>query len=244
LALSAVGIVCALASEARHLGSISRHEPIESLPDRTLVAVTGMGGRAASKGAGALIEAGATALASFGLAGGLDPALQAGAILLPAEVIGSDGQVVSTAQGWRQRLASALSAHTPSCGGRLLTSQRAIGSIADKARLFKETRAAAVDMESWAVGEVATRHQLPFVAVRVIVDSACDALPAAVTAAADQEGHLRIWRLIGALARAPGELAPLIRLAGRYRTANRALAAIARTGSIAQTGLLGSPSRT
>src|SRR5262249_18060079 len=119
LALSAVGIVCALASEARHLGLISRHEPIESLPDGTLVAVTGMGGSAASKGAAALIEAGATALASFGLAGGLDPALQAGAILLPAEVIGADGQAVSTAQGWRERLASALSAHTPSCGGRL-----------------------------------------------------------------------------------------------------------------------------
>jgi hypothetical protein len=99
--------------------------------------------------------------------------------------------------------------------------------------LFRATGAAAVDMESVAVGEVAERHGLPFIAVRVIVDSATDVLPRAVAAAADNEGHLQIWRLIGALALAPNELAPLIRLARRYRAANRSLAAIARTGSLA-----------
>jgi hopanoid-associated phosphorylase len=238
LALNAVGIVCALASEARHLGPISRHEPVETLPDGILVAVTGMGAAAASKGAVALIDAGASALASFGLAGGLDPVLQAGAILLPARVIGADGHVVPTADGWRERLASALRGHALSRDGSLLTMPRAIGSVADKARLFQTTGAAAVDMESLAVGEVAVRHQLPFVAVRVIVDSAGDVLPSAVTAAADKEGHLQIWRLIGALAKAPSELAPLIRLACRYRAANRSLAAVARTGS------LGSPALT
>ena len=232
MALNAVGIVCALASEARHLGPISLHAPVDALPDGTLVAVTGMGGSAAAKGAGALIEAGATALASFGLAGGLDPALRAGAILLPAEVIGSDGRKVATAQGWRERLAEALGTHAPSCGGSLLTTPRAIGTVADKAELFQATGAAAVDMESLAVGEVAVRNQLPFLVVRVIVDSAADVLPSAVTAAADKEGHLQIWRLIGALAKAPNELAPLIRLACRYRVANRSLAAIARTGSL------------
>jgi hypothetical protein len=68
--------------------------------------------------------------------------------------------------------------------------------------------------------------------VRVIVDGAADVLPRAVTEAADNEGHLQVWRLIGALALAPNELAPLIRLARRYRAANRSLAAIARTGSL------------
>jgi adenosylhomocysteine nucleosidase len=180
-----------------------------------------------------LIEAGATALASWGMAGGLDPTLGAGAILLPTEVIGSDGRRVNTAQAWRERLSSAVAALAPVRGGILLTTPRAIGSVTDKAELFRATGAAAVDMESVAVGEVAERHGLPFIAVRVIVDSATDVLPRAVTAAADNEGHLQIWRLIGALALAPNELAPLIRLARRYRAANRSLAAIARTGSLA-----------
>jgi hopanoid-associated phosphorylase len=219
LALNIVGIVCALASESRHLRPT----------DGTLVMTTGMGSSAASAGARALIDAGAKALASFGLAGGLDPSLQAGAILLPTDVLGPDGRVHPCDAGWRNR----LSATTGARSGKLLTSARSVGSVEDKAELFRTTGAVAVDMESAAVAEVAEQHGLPFLAVRVVVDSAADVLPRAVTAAADSEGHLQIWRLIGALALAPNELAPLIRLAQRYRAANRSLATIARTGSLA-----------
>lgn len=233
MALSRVGVVCALASEARHLGPLRVHELVGSLPDGTLVAVTGMGNAAALKGAEALVAAGAGALASFGLAGGLDPRLSAGAILLPSEVLGQDGSHVPTDPDWRQRLGLAIGAHIPVHEGTLLTMPAAVASIADKAQLFHTTGAAAVDMESVAVGQTALRHNLPFIAVRVIVDSAEDALPSAVMAAADKEGHVQIGRLMSALARAPSELAPLIRLARRYRAANRSLAAIARTGSLA-----------
>jgi adenosylhomocysteine nucleosidase len=58
-----------------------------------LVAITGMGGAAASAGAGALTRAGAKALASWGMAGGLDPSLQAGTILLPDEIVGANGRI-------------------------------------------------------------------------------------------------------------------------------------------------------
>ena len=230
MALNAVGIVCALASEARHLGPTVRlAEPLGSLPDGTLVATTGMGSSAAATGARALIAAGAKALASFGLAGGLDPSLHAGAILLPKEILGVDGRIHPCEAGWCQRLSATITAST----GRLLTSAKAVGSVEDKAALFRNTGAVAVDMESAAIAEVAEEHGLPFIAVRVVVDSAADVLPRAVTAAADNEGHLHIWRLIGALALAPNELAPLLQLARRYRAANRSLAAIARKGSLA-----------
>ena len=53
-------------------------------------------------GARSLIEAGATALASWGMAGGLDPALSAGAILLPSEVLGPDGRIVNYRAGLAQ----------------------------------------------------------------------------------------------------------------------------------------------
>jgi hopanoid-associated phosphorylase len=243
--LNRVGIVCALASEARHLGPATRqHEPIGALADGTLIAVTGMGASAAATGARGLIRAGATALASWGMAGGLDPSLAAGAILLPIEVVGMDGKGLPTAPQWRERLSAAVAAHATVTGGKLLTSPRAIGSVADKAGLFRSTGASAVDMESLAVAEIALEAEIPFMAVRVIVDGAADALPKVVTAAADQEGHLQIWRLIGALALAPTELAPLIRLARRYRAANRSLAAVAHMGSLAPSAFpAGSDSR-
>jgi adenosylhomocysteine nucleosidase len=192
-----------------------------------------MGSAAAALGARALIDAGAGALASWGMAGGLDPALAAGTIFLPSEVIALQGATIPTARLWRERLRDALAAQGPVARGKLLTTAKAIGSVADKAALFRETGAAAVDMESLAIAEVAQTRGLPFIAVRVVVDSARDALPQAVTVAADSAGHLHMWRLIGALARAPGDLAPLIRLARCYRAASRSLAAVARAGSLA-----------
>jgi adenosylhomocysteine nucleosidase len=232
--VNVVGIVCALAAEARHLGPAARgHERVSSLGDGTLLTVSGMGSAAAALGARALIDAGAGALASWGMAGGLDPALAAGTIFLPSEVIALQGATLPTARLWRERLCDALAAQDPVAHGKLLTTAKAIGSVADKAALFRETGAAAVDMESLAIAEAAQMRGLPFIAVRVVVDSARDALPHAVTVAADSAGHLHMWRLIGALARAPGDLAPLIRLARCYRAASRSLAAVARAGSLA-----------
>jgi adenosylhomocysteine nucleosidase len=209
-----------------------------SLADGTLLAVSGMGVAAAAQGARALVEAGVAALASWGMAGGLDPALTAGTIFLPREVLPLEGPGVVTAPEWRERLGEALTVRLAISSsvvtqGRLLTSTRAIGSLSEKATLFARTGASAVDMESLAVAETARAHQLPFIAVRVIVDSAGDALPRAVAAAADKEGHLQIWSLLGALAREPADLRPLIRLGRRYRAASRSLAAVARLGSLA-----------
>jgi adenosylhomocysteine nucleosidase len=238
---SVVGVVCALAAEARHLGPATRRqELLTTLADGTLLAVSGMGGAAAARSARALIDAGATALVSWGMAGGLDPTLAPGAIFLPTEVIARDGAAVTTEPAWRERLGAAIAARELAplrARGRLLTSARAIGTSADKAELFRETRALAVDMESLAIAETALAHQLPFIAVRVIVDGATDSLPRAVTAAADSEGHLQVWRLMAALARTPADLAPLLRLAQRYRAANRSLAAVARVGSLAPPGV-------
>ena len=246
--MNGVGIVAALAAEVRHLGPATpvdptthlepaahfgrrarRRGPPESLADGTLLVVSGIGCAAAALGARSLIEAGATSLASWGMAGGLDPALTSGTIFLPSEVISLDGTALPTARDWRERLGATIAIRRPVAGGKLLTSPQAIGSVADKAMAFSRTGAAAVDMESLAVAEVARSQGIPFIAVRVIVDSAADVLPRAVMTAS-VGGYLRIWRLIGALALSPGDLAALIRLASAYRAASRSFDIIAHAG--------------
>ncbi len=206
---------------------------LRNLPDGTLLAVSGIGFAAAERAAQTLIDAGATALASWGMAGGLDPALRAGTIFLPSQVLGSDGRQLSTASEWRARLGVALAAQHPIASGKLLSAAQTIESIAAKAQAFSTTGALAVDMESAAVAAIAARHALPFIAVRVIIDTAQDALPRAAVAAT-RSGQLRIWRLIASVARAPGEIAALLRIARRYRVATRSLAAVASAGSLAQ----------
>ena len=229
------GIVCALAVEARALRPTTRPgAPCAVLADGSLLIVSGMGGVAAAAGARVLIDAGATALASFGLAGGLDASLHPGAICLPGEVVGPDGTGLATSAHWRARVESALVARYPVANGKLLSTDHVIASIGEKAALHRSTAAIAVDMESLAVARVAGAHGLPFIAIRVIVDSAADNLPRAVAAAADQSGQLNIWRLLGALARAPADIGPLMRLGSRYRAASRSLSAVAGAGAWAR----------
>ncbi len=54
--------------------------------------------------------------------------------------------------------------------------------------------------------QIAAQHNLPFIAVRVIVDTAADMLPRAVVAAS-RAGRVRLARLIGGLILAPREIA-------------------------------------
>jgi adenosylhomocysteine nucleosidase len=195
------------------------------LGDGALLAVSGIGRTAAAAAAHALIEAGASALMTFGMAGALDPALSPGSVVLPRELISGDGARFQASSSWCARVAAALSSVRAVTEGNLLTSDRAIETPADKAAAFHSTGAAAVDMESAAVAEVAARHNLPFIAVRVIVDTAADKLPRAVVAAS-RAGRVKFVRLIAGLVIAPGEIASLIRLAQRYRVAMRSLRAI------------------
>jgi adenosylhomocysteine nucleosidase len=227
--LSRVGIVAALAIEARALSSTIGHRGIPlALEDGALLAVSGIGKVAAANAALALINAGADALASFGLAGGLDPALAAGTIFLPVEVVSTQHAAFQTARPWRERLGSVLSGLRPVTQGKLLTSVEAITDAEAKAITFRDTGAVAVDMEGVAVAQIAAAHGRPFLAVKVIVDTAQDTLPKSVMAASSA-GQLQRWRLIGALALAPADVVGVIRLAQRFRIAHRSLRAVAHT---------------
>jgi adenosylhomocysteine nucleosidase len=229
--LNAVGVVAALASEARALGpSMPRggDPPLSELAllgAGSLLALSGIGRAAAAAAAQALVDAGVSALMTFGMAGGLDPALQPGSVVIPSELISSDGVRYVSCRAWREQVAAAVSALRPVSEGSLLTSAHAIETPADKAAAFRTIGAAAVDMESATVAEIAAKHNLPFIAVRVIVDTAADMLPRAVVAAS-RAGKVQFARLLGGLILAPREIASLIRLAQRYRIAMRSLRAI------------------
>jgi adenosylhomocysteine nucleosidase len=234
-----VGVVAALAAEARTLGRVVRRaDGLSSLGDGALLAVGGMGRHLAALAARRLVQAGADALLSFGFAGGLDPALNAGAVVCPAEIIDESGARLATSAEWRKQLCAASPLRRPVAAGPLLTCAAPIDSVADKALAFRETGAVAVDMESFGVAEVAAEFGLPFLALRVVVDTAADTLPQSVLAAT-REGSLSMRRLLGGLASAPLELLALIRLAQRYRAATRSLAAVA-CGGLSAPGVSGS----
>jgi adenosylhomocysteine nucleosidase len=195
------------------------------LGEGSLLALSGIGRAAATAGAQALVDAGVSSLMTFGMAGGLDPALKPGSVVIPCELLSTDGGRYAASRAWREQVVAAVSPLCAVTEGNLLTSSHAIETPAAKAAAFRDTGAAAVDMESAVVAEIAAKHNLPFIAVRVIADTAADMLPRAVVAAS-RAGRVQIARLIGGLILAPREIAALIRLAQRYRIAMRSLRAI------------------
>ncbi len=253
--MTTLGIVAALAEEADILGPATlppsggppsggppsggpasggarngrEHAPLHRLSDGSLVAISGIGAAAAAQAAESLVAAGVTALLSWGVAGALDPKFAAGDLLLPRQVIAPDGAGILTTPAWRERLATSLPAGLVPSSATLLTNPTALATVADKAMAWRTTGAGAVDMETLAIGRIAIARELPFIAVRVIVDTATDHLPQAVMTAS-RDGQVRIGLLLRGLLRAPTEIGGLLRLARRYRSAKRTLAAVARVG--------------
>ena len=163
---------------------------------------------------------GVAGLVSFGLAGGLDPALQAGALVVPAMVIEA---------GCCYRADPALSARL---GG--MTALRALAGtaiLADpdaKRAAHDATGAAIIDLESGAVARVAVRHNLPFAVLRAVCDPAGRILPPLALAALDAGGRIGIGRVLASLLRQPWQIPALLGLAGDAMRARSALAAAVR----------------
>jgi adenosylhomocysteine nucleosidase len=199
-----LGIVTGLIAEARLARVLGDTEAGGGLPE---------GAEAAAE---RLVARGARALLSFGLAGGLDPSLAAGAVLLPARVLES---------GFFHHTDPSLVARWGVPAGTLLSEHAVIADAAAKAALFAATGALAVDLESGAVARVAARHGLPFAVLRAVCDPADRSLPPAALAALGSDGAVGVLRVLRALGARPGQLPALMALARDAATARRALVA-------------------
>lgn len=159
---------------------------------------------------------------SFGCAGALDPSLRAGDCVLASSVT-SGAATFAADPVWMQALAGRLP--QARCGA-LAGLDAPLASRAAKAQLWQADGALAVDMESHAAALAARRLGLPFAAVRVVLDPAWRSLPPCALAAIRADGTTDPAALLRALARAPGQLAPLLLLAADARRARRTLRAV------------------
>jgi adenosylhomocysteine nucleosidase len=180
------------------------------------VAVGGGGAAGAAQAASALIAQGITQLVSFGLAGGLQPGLPAGAILVPERVIDEAGTVWSADRALADRFGVVR--------GTMLAVPDIIAAAAAKAALWQQTGALAADIESGAVA----RAGLGFAVLRVVCDPAERNLPPAALTALDEAGRIKPMALLRSLARRPGQIAGLITLGRDAAAARRALLAEVR----------------
>ncbi len=178
----------------------------------------GVGGgwpQGAAAAAAKLLDDGALALVSFGLAGGLAPGLAAGALLVPRAVLAADQRLVCD---------TAMLIFLGGANADALCAGSTIAvTVAEKAALHAQTGAAAVDLESGAVGQVAAARGAPFAVLRAVADPAGRNLPPAALLALDAGGKIKLGAVLASVARQPGQIAGLIGLALDAGRARRAL---------------------
>ena len=142
----------------------------------------------------------------------------------------------AAATAWAARLSTRLRDLVPLVNGIIACPDHVVRTAAEK-RTLGASGAVAADMESAAVAAVAAAAGIPWLALRVLVDTVDVIVPQAVAVAIDSSGRFEMARFFRALIRRPMDLASLPALASAYRRAMRTLATVART---ADDGLLAS----
>ncbi|MCB4801812.1 phosphorylase [Methylobacterium brachiatum] len=170
-------------------------------------------------------QPGCRAVISFGIAGGLDPSLKPGDVVVGTGIVGEEGRRAADLD-----LSATLLNALAGIGPRVIPADlagvdTAILGIDGKAELRAQTGAAAVDMESHVAAAFAGRHGLPFAALRVICDPANQALPAFAAQALTPDGEPDIAAVFFAFARGRARLGDLMRLA---RDSNAAFASLGK----------------
>lgn len=159
LAQHRVWIIGALAFEVAHI-----------VPRTTDVGIlaTGPGPDNAEKVLSrALSEAHPERIVAVGLCGGLSPKASVASLAIPSEIVASHDTAPIVPWSWPDLKAQ----------GRLVTTSQVVATPADKARLYEQTGADWVDMETYYWAQAAQRHHIPVTVVRVVVDGWLDYLP-------------------------------------------------------------------
>lgn len=157
---------------------------------------------------------------SFGVAGGLDPTLPPGTVIVATGV--RCGQMsYNTTSYWTAALRRAL---PQAVSGLLAGSDTAVTAVADKSALHALHGALAVDMESHIVAHAAHQHSIPFAALRVVIDPADRPVPPLAVAGMAADGSTDVGAIVIGLLKAPHQIGGLLRLGRDASAAKKALA--------------------
>lgn len=216
-----LGVVFALDLESRGLRRVLSHsQRVRCAPGQAawhvggaavVIEIGGVGREPARLAANRLIDQGAKWIVCAGFAAALDEKARAGDVVVGAGVCHLASPQIT------HKCSPSLAAAIPPSGrlgysiwrSDFVTADSVILTAEKKRDIYAQTRCAALDMESSAVGEVCAKRDVPFLVVKGITDTADQDLPEEVGALVQPAGWAdraslilgrpglwrRLWRL-------------------------------------------------
>lgn len=229
------GIIVALAQELSTLKKLPhalwedglRRGKFSLLTDDVILVHSGAGAENARKAAELAVSRGATQLISWGCAGALAPELKMGDLVLADSLLDSNGMQTPVNALWHQHAKAVLGLHIAAYSGALLNSPHVVSTAQEKQTIHEKTGAIALDMESYAIAQVAQHYALPFLAIRAIADPASMDLPASMSGALTDTGEVAIPKILFSLAKNPQDIPHLIQIGQYFQLAKRKLSTVA-----------------
>ena len=151
---------------------------------------------------------GCCGILSFGVAGGLDPALRAGDQIIASSIVTDQGRF-HTDEAWTRALLAAL---PESVHGDISGTDAPVADPSGKRALHRSHRTVAVDTESHIAAAVASRRGIPFAAVRVVLDPAHRSLPPAALVPLRHDGRSDVRAVLGSVWKTPAQVPDLLRI--------------------------------
>ncbi|WP_305907379.1 phosphorylase [Methylomarinum sp. Ch1-1] len=223
------GIIVALPEELGTLvsGKVEKGH-YAPLTNDILVAHGGAGAENARAAAELLIDRGANKLISWGCAAALSAELMPGSLVIADVVKADDQPAIDCDRDWIDHVRSIIGSELSINIGSLTTSATLVADRNKKRTIYEKTGSLALDMESYAIAETATKAGLPFLAIRTIADPVSMSLPQAVSHALNAEGEVELPKLIGYVLTHPSEIPSLITLGRHFNAAKKTLRSIAK----------------
>jgi nucleoside phosphorylase len=196
------------------------------------VVTTGMGQQAAAGAAAAALGGGVTAVVVAGLAGGCDPALRAGTVVVATGLCDLGGRTLDAPPVDPAICAAVLAVAAPAVAGTVASVDAVVDGPASRARLAA-TGALAIETEAAGWAAACLRAGVSLLVVRAVLDTPQRPLGAAAGLVRPGATAPSAWRLarLGAHPAAWGSLARLARVASGVE-ARAAAAAVAAAGAL------------